>query len=322
VSERVLVSGGAGFVGANLVRRLLDEGHAVSLLLRTPETAWRLGDVWSRCAVHVADLGDGKAVALAVRAAQARWIFHLAAHGAYSWETDLDRIVRTNVVGTAHLLRAATDLGVEAFVNTGSSSEYGRRDRPTSEADPLEPTSLYAATKCGATLLAQALARSTATRIVTLRLYSIYGPYEDPNRLVPALILRGLEGRLPPLVNPDIARDFVYVEDAVDAYMRAVRDAPTGAIYNVASGRHTTLRDAVEVARGQLGITDEPRWATMPGRSWDATTWVGDARRIGRDFGWSAATSFERGFALTTAWFRADPDRLALYRRRNPGSAD
>ena len=121
--RRVLVTGGTGFVGANLVRRLLADGHAVHCLVRPEHAGWRLADVKRDVELHRASLDDRRAVERAVRKAKPDWIFHLAAHGAYSWETDVDRIFATNVTGTVNLLRAGLATGFEAFVNAGSSSE-------------------------------------------------------------------------------------------------------------------------------------------------------------------------------------------------------
>ena len=118
VRRRVLVTGGTGFVGANLVRRLLADGHEVHLLLRPGSaTAWRLDGVARAVERHRAALEDRGAVERAVRRVKPEWIFHLAAHGAYSWETDLDRILVTNVLGTVNLVRACLRVGFDAFVN-------------------------------------------------------------------------------------------------------------------------------------------------------------------------------------------------------------
>ena len=93
--------------------------------------------------------------------------------------------------------------GVETFVNTGSSSEYGLKDHPPAEDESVEPNSIYAAAKAAATMLCQQAAASDGMNVSTLRLYSTYGPWEDPNRLIPALAVEGLRGEFPPLVAPD-----------------------------------------------------------------------------------------------------------------------
>src|SRR5262249_61166404 len=112
--------------------------------------------------------------------------FHLAAHGAYSWETDLDRTVATNVVGTMNLVRAGLRGGFDAFVNAGSSSEYGFKRRAPREQEWVEPNSHYAVAKVAATHFCRLTAIRERAKIATLRLYSVYGPSEEPNRPPPA----------------------------------------------------------------------------------------------------------------------------------------
>src|SRR5205807_2658423 len=134
-------------------------------------------------------------------------IFHLAAHGAYSWQRDLDAMLSVNVRATEALLVAARAVGAR-LVSAGSSSEYGHRDDAPSELDRLEPNSHYAVTKSAATHLCRLAAKTHGQHAITLRLYSIYGPWEEPRRLMPTLVRYALDRRLPPLVGPSIARDF------------------------------------------------------------------------------------------------------------------
>src|SRR5262245_32015093 len=145
--KRVLVTGGTGFVGANLVRRLLRDGHEVHLLVSPAYTTWRLAGIRRDVRLVRADLSEAEAVDAAVRRARPDWVFHLAAYGAYSWQEDLDRILRTNFHGTVHLVRAALRHGAQAIVNAGSSSEYGYKDHAPDEREWVDPNSCYARAK-------------------------------------------------------------------------------------------------------------------------------------------------------------------------------
>ncbi len=196
--KRVVVTGATGFVGANLARRLLRDGHELHLLLRPANNPWRIRDIRDDVHSHEVDFTDKESLARVVGAIRPDWVFHLAAHGAYSWQTDLDSMVATNITGTINLVESCLRAGFEAFVNTGSSSEYGYKDHAPAETEWLEPNSYYAFTKASATLFCRYMAQSRNARIPTLRLYSVYGPYEEPARLVPALIMSGLRGKLPP----------------------------------------------------------------------------------------------------------------------------
>jgi nucleoside-diphosphate-sugar epimerase len=311
--KRAIITGATGFVGANLARRLLAEGHEVHLLVRPGHAPWRIEAIKADVRLRVLNLGDAEALARVVADVRPEWVFHLAAHGAYSWQTDLARMIQTNVIETVNLVEACLRAGFEAFVNTGSSSEYGYKDHAPSETEWLEPNSHYAVTKASATLFCRYTAQSRHVHIPTLRLYSVYGPYEDPNRLIPTIITRGLKGELPSLVNPDIARDYVYVEDVCEAYLLAAGapDQELGAVYNVGTGVRTAIRQVVEMARRVMGIEAEPRWDSMPNRQWDTNVWLADNRKIRNALGWEPKFDFERGFEKTVGWFRNSPDAAA-----------
>jgi dolichol-phosphate mannosyltransferase len=316
-----MVTGAGGFVGANLVRRLLVDGHEVHALTRPGPLPWRLEGVAPALRHHEADLRDGEAVAAAVAGARPEWVFHLAAYGASSWQRERRTILATNLDGLVGLVEACAASGVEVLVNSGSSSEYGFQDHAPGEWELPEPNSDYAVSKAAATLFCRHAARGGGMRIPTLRLYSAYGPFEDPRRLVPALIVHGLRGGLPPLADPEIARDFVHVDDVVDAYLLVARaeTREPAPVYNVGTGVQTTLREAVEVARRVMGVDAEPAWGAMERRSWDTTVWVSDPGAIRRELGWRALRSFEDGFAATARWLAGDPALLRRYEESVPG---
>ena len=311
---RALVTGAAGFVGANLVRRLLAEGDDVHALVRPGTDRWRLAAVAPEVDVREADLRDAEAVMGAFAGARPEVVFHLGTRGAYSWQTDPREILETNVLGTANVLDAFVRNGEGTFVNTGSSSEYGFKDHASAESEPLEPNSVYGVAKAAATLLSSSVARERGLPITTLRLYSVYGPWEEPGRLVPALAEAALRGTLPALASPSVARDFVWVGDVVDAYLLAGSAPGDGAVYNVGSGRQTTLAEAVDAARRALGVTEEPLWGSMAGRSWDTDVWVADVSKIQRELGWRPAVPFDEGLARTAEWLRSDPGVRERYR--------
>jgi nucleoside-diphosphate-sugar epimerase len=316
---KALVTGAAGFVGANLVASLAGEGHDVVAWARPDGPNWRLDHLGGEIEVVSVDLLDRDAVDAAIRAAGADHIFHLAANGAYSWQRDAELIMQTNLVGTVHLLDACRRQGFEAFVNAGSSSEYGLKDHAPSEDELPEPNSEYATMKAAATLHCRFLAQRDDLHVVTLRLYSVFGPWEEPGRLMPTLVARGLEGGLPPLVSPDTPRDFVSVRDAERAFTTVASrdDLERGTVLNIGSGRQTTLREVVAVAREQLGIKVEPSWGTEPQRSWDVPIWVGDVRRARERLGWEVEDDLGTGFARLVAWLRESPE---LWERYGVGS--
>jgi nucleoside-diphosphate-sugar epimerase len=314
--KRVIITGATGFVGASLARRLLLDGQEVHLLVRPLHSSWRIDEIRAEVRLHEVALKDAEALTETVGRIRPDWVFHLATHGAYASQTDLHRMVETNITGTINLVEACLRAGFESFVNTGSSSEYGFKDHAPAEDEALEPNSHYAVTKASATLFCRYSARAHQAHIPTLRLYSVYGPYEEPTRLVPRLVTRGLRGELPPLVSPEVARDYVYVDDVTESYLLAAEKREGedyGPIYNVGTGVQTSLREAVETARRVLSIRAAPQWATMPARQWDTQVWVADNRKIKEALGWQPRYGFEQGFRQTVEWLRARPALQSFY---------
>lgn len=313
--KRVVVTGPAGFVGSNLVRRLVGNGHAVHLFVHPESDLWRLEGLTDDTPVHRLDLADREAVTRAMAHVRADWVFHAAAHGAYPYQTDLRQMIDTNLVGTVNLVEAALAAGFESFVHTGTSSEYGVKDHGPAEDELPEPNSHYAVTKASATLYCRHMAQAHGADIRVLRLYSVYGPWEEPTRLMPRVVARGLRGEWPPMANPATARDYVYTDDVVDAYLAAatVAGQEPGAVYNIGTGVQTSLREVTEVARRHLAIEAEPEWGAMPDRIWDAGVWVADPSVALKWLGWSARHDVAAGFASFVTWLREQPNLLRRY---------
>ncbi len=315
--KRVIVTGASGFVGANLARRLLSDGHRVFLLVRPEHLPWRIEAIRADVDVRLTRLEDFEALASVVEDIRPDWVFHLAVHGAYSWQTDWAQMVQTNVLGTINLVEACLRTGFDAFINTGSSSEYGFKNQAPKETDWIEPNSYYAVTKAAGTQFCRYKARERNLHMQTLRLYSVFGPYEDSNRLMPTLIARGLSGELPPLVDPEVARDYVYADDVVEAYLLAAstQKQEPGAVYNVGTGKQTSIKEVVDIARRIMGIPLEPQWGSMPNRAWDTGVWVADNQSICQSLGWQPKHTFESGFASMVDWFRANQEaQLSCFR--------
>ncbi len=312
---RSLVTGGTGFVGANLVRRLVADGHDVHLLLRRAYRAWRIAGIEGMVHLHVVDMSQRGEVARLVETVRPEWVFSLAAHGAYSYQTDLQEMMATNFVGALNLVEVALGAGAEAVVQAGSSSEYGFKDHAPSEDEAISPNSEYAVTKAAATLYFQFLAEHRSAPVTVLRLYSVYGPWEEPTRLLPTLVVRALDGRLPPLVAPGTARDYVYVDDAVEAFLAAARSGRSRqTVYNIGTGTQVSLREVVDVVCQQLAVKEVPNWGAMAGRSWDTDRWVANPSSARADLGWLPKVSLDAGVKRLVEWLRGDKDLLAWYR--------
>lgn len=304
---RVLITGAGGFIGANLTRRMISLGHNVHILLHPQSNPWRLNEILDQVHVHSVDIKNPAKVSEVVSISKPDWIFHLAVHGAYSWQNQDGDILCTNVLGTMNLLQASIKQGFDAFINTGSSSEYGFKYHAPQENEWLEPNSTYSASKIAASLFCEHQAKSTNTRIATMRLYSVYGPWEEPKRLMPSLLIHGIQGLYPPLTSPDTARDYIYIDDVVDAYLIAAEKIKPGIgdIYNVGSGIQTSISELVNITDHIFPSRGLPRWGSMPNRNWDTNTWVSNPKKLITDLNWTPKTNLTKGLHLFTAWLQS-----------------
>lgn len=298
-----LVTGAAGFVGANLARRLAKDGHEVHALARSSSDLWRLKNIPSNLIIENGDVNDKEALATLLQNIKPDVVFHLATRGAYHTQQDREEILKTTIFGTLNLLHAAKAAGVKILINTGSSSEYGTKDHPMREDERIDPNSFYAVGKATQTLMCQEFARKESFPIITLRLFSVFGPYEEPERLVPSLIRRARANEDLPLASPETARDFIFVDDVVDAYLEAAKHPElSGEVFNIGSSIQHPLKNIVETILSQTNSASVPRWGTYPPRPFDTSIWVADMEKTRRLLGPIGTTPLAEGLKRTIEW--------------------
>jgi nucleoside-diphosphate-sugar epimerase len=301
--RRVLITGAAGFLGASLARKCIADGHDVHLLLRQGSARWRLAGLEGRYTAHEADLCDGPVVARAVAASRPEVVYHLAAHGTHHSQRDRGLILASNVLGTAHLLEALEGHAYRAFVHAGSSSEYGHKSGPIAEGDVLEPRSTYGVAKAAATLLCQAEA-ARGRPAVTVRIFSAYGPWEDPRRLVSYVMGCCLHREPARVTAGSQPRDFIYADDVLALLERAAEcPAARGQILHAGTGRQYTVREVVETVLALCGNGVTARWGAEDARPDEPASWVASIERTTALTGWSPSLSLEDGIRRMWAWF-------------------
>jgi nucleoside-diphosphate-sugar epimerase/glycosyltransferase involved in cell wall biosynthesis len=302
----ILVLGAAGFVGANLLRMLLkhrDDVYGVVRLL----PAWRLEGLDSQHILEV-DLTDLAATRNMIAKLSPATLFDCIAYGAYSFETDYNLIYRTNFTSLVQLVELLAQTSFTALVHAGSSSEYGLKSAGPSEDESLQPNSHYAVSKAAASDYITFAGKVRRLPVANLRLYSVYGPYEDVSRLIPNLVAKGMKGEFPPFVDPKTSRDFVYVDDVCAAFiMTAAKLTPDlyGESFNIGAGRKTTIAELAEVARQTFDIKGEPTFGDMAGRAWDLPDWYAAPGKAENLIGWTSQTSLAEGLNRTAAWLRS-----------------
>lgn len=304
MKKKVLVTGATGFVGSMLTRRLLFEGYEVSIFIRKSSDLWRINDLVHLCDVHHVDLCDLKSVERALKEIRPQVIYHLAANKAVSSIDSADDDIYTNVVGTRNLLKALSNFDYELFVNAGSSSEYGTKDRAMHEDDTLEPNSYHSFAKGAQTMLCETAALVEERPIITLRFFSVYGPYERPERLISSVVRNCLENKQLNLSSPYVGRDFIYIDDVVSACLQ-IPDllCCTGEIFNIGTGVQSTIQDVVDVAFEVIGHDVPINWH-YNSRSWDTNTWVADISKAREMLRWKPKYNLQEGLVKTFSWMK------------------
>lgn len=304
--EPAVVTGAAGFIGANLVRSLLSDGIPVHAFVRPGTDPWRIRGLGSGLTVHETELTDLSRLTKLVTAIRPAVIYHLAAHGAYHTQTDAGRMTEVNVLGTWNLLTATRDIPYRAFVTTGSSAEYGHVEGVMDERARIDPLTVYAATKAAATHLASVAALLWDKPVVCVRPFTVYGPWEEPSRFIPTVIARIAAGQPVDVTPGTLRHDYVYVGDAVACYRAVAASAcrMAGGVYNIGSGRQYANGTVVRMIAGAMGMPVTVRRGTYPARSWDNTNWKSSPAAMARDAGWTATTPLSEGLAATVKWWQ------------------
>ncbi|NJD76981.1 MAG: NAD-dependent epimerase/dehydratase family protein [Candidatus Methanoperedens sp.] len=314
ISERLLVTGAAGFVGSNLTRRLIKEGYEVHIITRETSDYWRIKDMLPCLKNHVADLLDEDGLKTVIQQINPDVIFHLANAGVYGGvHLPEKKVVETNFIGTMNLISASNDIDYKCFINTGSSAEYGPKKFPMKETDLCEPINVYGVSKCAATLYGNYIARIKDKPIIGLRLFSPFGPYDDKSRLMTYAITNALWNKPLSLGNPNAVRDYIYTEDVLDIYLQSINIASElkGEVFNLGSGSQATISYIVNKIIEITGSKSEIKWNSFPGRAHDTEKWEADVEKISKCFNWHPKYHIDDGIRQTISWFE---NNLRLYK--------
>jgi UDP-glucose 4-epimerase len=311
---RVLVTGGAGFIGAHLCRRLLAEGHAV-LVVDNESNGWR-----ASLPTDVRFASGDITVPAELEAAFAHGldaVCHVA--GQVSIIRSFSNPVvdlRTNVEGTLNVLQLCLKYKVPRLVHASSMTIYGNcQTVPTLETEPCTPNSYYGITKLAAEryVLSTAERPDVDLRVTSLRMYSVYGPgqaLDNPYQGVLGIFLGNLLRGEPITIFGDgeQTRDFVYVDDIVDAWVRALRNpAADGRVINLGSGRSISINQLAEAAIAAFGgAPGTHRIIRAPARPGEQRSVGADVRLAKSILDWEPRTTFEAGLAETLRWARAE----------------
>lgn len=308
--RRVLVTGATGFVGSHVVRQLLASGAHVTAMSSSVSTTdpARLVDVISDIEMVGGDVCDVSSLTQVVAVSRPEFVAHLAAftHVGRSFYR-VDDNIQTNVQGTVNLLQALHG-EFERLAYVGSGDVYGDVEAPFHEDQPVAPVSPYAVSKYAAERFCRMFHQAYDWPIVCLRPFNTFGPWQSVDRIVPELIVAGIEGRSLPMTGGEQTREFTHVDDVARAIVTSLL-APgvDGAVLNVCRGEEVSMRALALRIADLVGGSIEPDFGALEYRPNEIWRMVGDGGRARQMLGWEPLYTLDVGLAHTVEWYR---DRL------------
>jgi len=308
ICERLLVTGGSGFIGSHLIPELAKLECDVYSLERYVTGRYVLG---GRRAVKTVfgDLRDHFVVRKIVRETQPDAVVHLASISpvSYSYDHPIE-VLETNFLGTVNLaescLREVHDF--KHFLFAGTSEEYGNHsDMPLKETAELRPCSPYAVSKVAADKYLQYIRDAYNFPVTIVRNFNTYGRKENTHFVVERIITQMLQGKTVTLGDPKPVRDLLYVDDHVNSYMKCLgNEKAIGEAFNFCTGRGTSIAQLVKTIKKLTNFKDKVIWNTIPERPLDVTILIGDCSKARRLLGWNPKFTLEKGLKQTIKFWK------------------
>jgi dTDP-glucose 4,6-dehydratase len=324
---RILVTGGAGFIGSNFVRFWLErhpDDHLVVLdLLTYAGNRASLEDVENRIVFVEGDIGDREPTERLLRDEEIDTIVNFAAESHNSLAVvDPGRFFRTNVLGTQTLLEAARTVGVQRFHHISTCEVYGDlpldTDEVFTEESPYRPRTPYNASKASADHAARAYAETYGLPVTITNCSNNYGPYQFPEKVIPLFVTNALDDQpLPLYASTQHRREWLHALDHCTAIERVLQAGAEGETYNVGSGVEKSIE---EIANVVLELTGKPESlkSIVPDRPGHDRRYLLDSSKLRRELGWEPAIDFEHGLEETVAWYAEHRDWWEPLKGRAP----
>jgi UDP-glucose 4-epimerase len=300
--SRIFVTGATGFVGAEVVRQLVSDGRDVAILMRTSSDARRIEDLLSRCNVIYGDLENIEAIRNVLTDFSPEAVIHLGWNGVKGVDRNSPEQV-DNIISSINLYKLTGQIGCRYFVGLGSQAEYGPLAGRIYENAPAHPTTCYGAAKLATGLVLDRSSVAIDRPFAWLRLFSSYGPDDDPSWLIPYLIKTLLAGEKPSLTKAEQIWDYVHVKDVAAGIIASV-DAEICGVFNIGSGEGRPLYDIISMIRDAVNPSLPLGFGEVAYRPDQVMHLEADITALSLATGWRPAIPLELGIADTVNWYR------------------
>jgi len=303
---RILITGGTGFIGSNLIRKLSPSNNEVHLLTRNSSDFWRISDIQDDLNIYKVELKQKKLEDI-VKKINPELVFHCAAYGTNSKENDYSKMIKTNLHGTLNLFSALSNLNVKRIVNLGSVFEYGIKSghRGFLETNSLNPLTFYGITKASQTNIAQYFFKLRSLPVTTLRLFTPYGKFESKGRLVSDIMFAIINNKKLGISSPKSVRDFIFIDDVIDAMLKASKIPNIeGEIFNIGAGKSNPVKKIVEICKKFTNYNNDISLLESQKRDYDISGGKGYAnvQKAKKILHWKPKNSIEQGLKKSYQW--------------------
>ena len=301
----ILVIGASGFIGFNLLNKISNHRKDVfGTYFSSPGS--RLTSTFNK-KIFQLDNNSVSSIKNVLTTVKPRIIFDCSSYGSYSFESSYKKIFETNTLGLINTIEQCLTHDIHSYIYSGSSSEYGlNSDRPKEDSKFI-PNSHYSLSKISNSFIINYYGKQKKFPILNLRLYSVYGDYEDSSRLIPNICISSLSGKLPSFAEKEVSRDFVHIDDVVNAFILASKNINSnffGNSYNIGTGVKTSIKDIASLSKKLFKIKTNLDFNSKQNRAWDLKNWVANNKKSITDIRWTPLISLEDGLLRTQEWWK------------------
>ncbi|MFX1298782.1 MAG: NAD-dependent epimerase/dehydratase family protein [Promethearchaeota archaeon] len=316
IDKQILITGGTGFIGAAIANKLIDHNCNVNIISRSNEFVWRIKEP-KKCNFYEINLQNSKKLKKCINKVKPEIIFHLAAYVNPECEKEaIDKAYNVNFNGTKNLVMNLEGYKYVLLINTGTSEEYGKNKAPFKETFRESPVSVYSASKVAATYFCEFFSNVFDKPIITIRPFLIYGPKQISKSLIPSLIYSGFTKKKLFLTPCEQTRDFLYIEDVIDAYISLAKNAKKirkMGIFNLGSGKEIPINEVVNLLKSRF---QEAQYliGAKNYRIGERMNYYASIEKIKNVIDWKPKWKIHEGIDKTIEWWKNNKEIVWRYK--------